>query len=158
MENVDSFNFAATAAQLRMFTNCSFPCETVSYRYFFLFINDYKMSNTFYFVTQLWCELQCFGFYTWLQRNTHENWIFFNIIHYVQVSVNYRTGVHLDWPNMKFHKNRNTMVKDNKEHLLCDNTCLLGEIGGNLGLFLGGSIYMFFDIIMEFLEKKFVTS
>ena len=34
------------------------------------------------------------------------------------------------------------------EFLICDWTCLLGEIGGNLGFFLGGSVLGFVDIII----------
>ena len=34
----------------------------------------------------------------------------------------------------------------------CDNTCMLGEIGGNLGLFLGGSILLGLDIFMEYIS------
>ena len=34
------------------------------------------------------------------------------------------------------------------EFLVCDWTCLLGEIGGNLGFFLGGSVLGFVDLIV----------
>ncbi len=34
------------------------------------------------------------------------------------------------------------------EFLICDWTCLLGEIGGNLGFFLGGSVLGFVDLII----------
>ena len=35
------------------------------------------------------------------------------------------------------------------QYLACDNTCIIGEIGGNLGLFLGGSILLGLDILMD---------
>ncbi len=41
-----------------------------------------------------------------------------------------------------------------REYLLCDWTCLLGEIGGNLGLFLGGSLLGFVDLIIEWGRKR----
>ncbi len=42
-----------------------------------------------------------------------------------------------------------------KEYLVCNWTCLLGEIGGNLGFFLGGSILGFVDImLMRHMIKK----
>ena len=39
-------------------------------------------------------------------------------------------------------------VEHRTEYLSCDKTCILGEVGGNLGFFLGGSILMFFDILI----------
>ena len=41
------------------------------------------------------------------------------------------------------------VVEHKDEYLACDITCIIGEVGGNLGFFLGGSILMFFDIIIE---------
>ena len=38
-----------------------------------------------------------------------------------------------------------------EEYLACDNTCILGQLGGNLGLFLGGSILLGLDILMEYI-------
>jgi hypothetical protein len=32
-----------------------------------------------------------------------------------------------------------------EEYFLCDWTCLIGEIGGNFGFFLGGSILALYD-------------
>ena len=40
-----------------------------------------------------------------------------------------------------------------EEFIVCDWTCLLGEIGGNLGFFLGGSILAFFDLITDYIFK-----
>ena len=40
-----------------------------------------------------------------------------------------------------------------EEFIVCDWTCLLKEIGGNLGFFLGGSILAFFDIVNRSLVK-----
>ena len=36
-----------------------------------------------------------------------------------------------------------------EEYIVCDWTCLLGEIGGNLGFFLGGSILTCLDIVLN---------
>ncbi len=35
------------------------------------------------------------------------------------------------------------------EYLVCDWTCLVGEVGGNLGFFLGGSLLAFIDLIIK---------
>ncbi len=40
------------------------------------------------------------------------------------------------------------------EFLICDWTCLLGEIGGNLGFFLGGSVLGFVDLIIDCWNRK----
>jgi hypothetical protein len=40
------------------------------------------------------------------------------------------------------------------EYEVCDWTCLLGEVGGNLGFFLGGSILAFLDLAIEFGQAK----
>ena len=37
-----------------------------------------------------------------------------------------------------------------KEYQACDTTCILGQIGGNIGLFLGGSILLGLDMLMEY--------
>jgi hypothetical protein len=54
-------------------------------------------------------------------------------------------------------------VDDKEEYLACDQTCIIGEVGGNLGFFLGGSILIFFDILAKqinrlqnFIEDKFM--
>ena len=44
-------------------------------------------------------------------------------------------------------------VAHKKEYLNCDTTCIIGEVGGNLGFFLGGSILIFFDILAEQVKK-----
>ena len=36
-----------------------------------------------------------------------------------------------------------------EEYLACDTTCILGQLGGNIGLFLGGSILLALDILIE---------
>ena len=38
-----------------------------------------------------------------------------------------------------------------EEYFSCDMTCIIGEVGGNLGFFLGGSILMCLDISIEVL-------
>ena len=35
-----------------------------------------------------------------------------------------------------------------EEYFKCDSTCILGELGGNLGFFLGGSILLGLDIVI----------
>ena len=40
-----------------------------------------------------------------------------------------------------------------KEYLNCDTTCIIGEVGGNLGFFLGGSILIFFDILAKQVKR-----
>jgi len=40
-----------------------------------------------------------------------------------------------------------------REYLVCDETCLIGEIGGTLGFFLGGSILAFVDQLFYFIRK-----
>ena len=51
-----------------------------------------------------------------------------------------------------------------EEYLNCDTTCIIGEVGGNLGFFLGGSILIFFDILatqvkrlQNFMDKNFIS-
>ena len=40
-----------------------------------------------------------------------------------------------------------------EEYLACDSTCVIGEIGGNLGFYLGGSLIFCLDIIIEYGSK-----
>ena len=40
-----------------------------------------------------------------------------------------------------------------EEYLACDITCVIAELGGNLGFFLGGSILLALDIIIEYAFK-----
>ena len=47
----------------------------------------------------------------------------------------------------------NFVIEEQKEFLACDKTCLIGEFGGNLGFFLGGSILALFDIIILVVMK-----
>ena len=44
-------------------------------------------------------------------------------------------------------------INNEEEYLACDMTCVIGELGGNLGFFLGGSIWFGFNIIVEYLSK-----
>ena len=44
-------------------------------------------------------------------------------------------------------------VEQKAEYLSCDKTCIIGEVGGNLGFFLGGSILIFFDILMAQIDR-----
>ena len=47
-----------------------------------------------------------------------------------------------------------------EEFFKCDTGCVVGELGGNLGFFLGGSILLILDIfftgIKRLVEKRFV--
>ena len=40
-----------------------------------------------------------------------------------------------------------------EEYLACDLTCVIAELGGNLGFFLGGSILLAVDILIEYTLK-----
>jgi len=42
-----------------------------------------------------------------------------------------------------------TLIEMEEEYLICDRSCLIGEIGGNLGFFLGGSLFTGFDYILK---------
>ena len=48
---------------------------------------------------------------------------------------------------MAFVWYKNFKFQYNEEYIVCDWTCLLGEIGGNFGFFLGGSILALFDVL-----------
>ena len=39
------------------------------------------------------------------------------------------------------------------EYVACGWTCIIGELGGNLGFFLGGSVIMAIDLILEFVRR-----
>lgn len=41
-----------------------------------------------------------------------------------------------------------------QEFVVCNWTCLIGEFGGSLGFFLGGSILAFFDIMFRPVGKR----
>lgn len=43
---------------------------------------------------------------------------------------------------------QNFLFKYEEEYQVCDVTCLIGELGGNLGFFLGGSLLSFFDVFV----------
>ena len=40
------------------------------------------------------------------------------------------------------------MVRVSDEYVVCDASCLIAEVGGNLGFFLGGSILALLDLIV----------
>ena len=44
----------------------------------------------------------------------------------------------------------NFVISSREEHPACDTTCIIGELGGNLGFFLGGSILLGLDILLEY--------
>ena len=39
------------------------------------------------------------------------------------------------------------------EYAACGWTCIIGELGGNLGFFLGGSMIMAIDLILEYFRR-----
>ena len=39
------------------------------------------------------------------------------------------------------------------EYVACGWTCMVGELGGNLGFFLGGSVIVVIDLIIEYARK-----
>ena len=41
------------------------------------------------------------------------------------------------------------MIKNKQEYRQCDSTCIIGQLGGNLGFFLGGSILAGLDLILD---------
>ena len=50
------------------------------------------------------------------------------------------------------------MIVNTKEYRQCDSACIIGQLGGNLGFFLGGSILAGFDFALDgllMLQKKF---
>ena len=47
----------------------------------------------------------------------------------------------------------NFLIEHRAEYLACDTTCIVGELGGNLGYFLGGSLLALFDIIVMYISK-----
>ena len=50
----------------------------------------------------------------------------------------------------------NYQFEHKKEFIVCDWTCLLGEMGGNFGFFLGGSVLLLYDLVSIMLGK-FIT-
>ena len=47
----------------------------------------------------------------------------------------------------------NFLVEHRDESLKCDTTCIVGELGGNLGYFLGGSVLAFLDLMIIHVAK-----
>ena len=43
----------------------------------------------------------------------------------------------------------NALIKYQEEYIGCDGTCLIGEFGGNLGFFLGGSLLFGIDVMLQ---------
>ena len=43
------------------------------------------------------------------------------------------------------------VISHKEEYIGCDSTCILGEIGGYLGFFLGGSVLVGIDIVLRFI-------
>ena len=41
-------------------------------------------------------------------------------------------------------------ITHREEYIACDVTCILGQLGGNIGLFLGGSILLGIDMLIEY--------
>ena len=63
--------------------------------------------------------------------------------------------------NLLFFESIRTRARDfpdfqfthREEYPACDATCIFGELGGNLGLFLGGSILLGLDLLLEYAAK-----
>jgi len=51
-----------------------------------------------------------------------------------------------------------SMISYKEEYLGCDMTCIIGEFGGNLGFFLGGSLLIGLDIILQYFAKALQTA
>ena len=49
----------------------------------------------------------------------------------------------------------NFVVEQREDFFACDTTCVIGELGGNLGFFLGGSILALFDVIVNLCSNIF---
>jgi hypothetical protein len=45
------------------------------------------------------------------------------------------------------------MIVFSKEYYKCDFACIIGQLGGNLGFFLGGSILVAIDFVVECVSK-----
>ena len=43
---------------------------------------------------------------------------------------------------------KNFRFEYSEEYVVCDWTCLVGEVGGNFGFFLGGSVLAVFDLFV----------
>ena len=61
-----------------------------------------------------------------------------------------------EWENWRSGRSLQIAFSDNvieyrEEHLACDLTCILGEFGGNLGFFLGGSLFLALTYILNVL-------
>ena len=55
---------------------------------------------------------------------------------------------------------KNFRQEEQEEILVCDISCAVGEIGGSLGLFLGGSVLMYVDSIIHVggrVVKRFIS-
>ena len=50
-----------------------------------------------------------------------------------------------DWTVYLWFKNY--LFTYEEEYDVCDPTCLIGELGGNLGFFLGGSLLTYYDLL-----------
>ena len=64
------------------------------------------------------------------------------------------------WAITTYGRNRNVLITfpdfafmSYNEYLACGWTCIIGELGGNLGFFLGGSMIMAIDLILEYFRR-----
>lgn len=62
-------------------------------------------------------------------------------------------GNNTDWTVHLWFKN--FLFKYEAEYVVCNWTCLIGEVGGNLGFFLGGSILAFSDLLLRSAQDRF---
>ena len=66
------------------------------------------------------------------------------------------TGIHDSADISAFLWFKNFKFKYEEEYIVCDWTCLIGEIGGNFGFFLGGSILALYDSLFHNTHLKFL--
>ncbi len=118
-----------TPSELQMKTGCPQPCKVATFKWWHikLCILIVDQLNDF--------QLRPKFSYSSLQRHA-----------YMGTDGDSEWVIHLAFDSFAFTYER--------EYLLCDWTCLLGEIGGNLGLFLGGSLLGFVDLIIEWGRKR----
>ncbi len=116
---------------LSQITGCPLPCTSKKYMWVSIFIDCFL-----FVVVQIY----------FLNRPTYS----YNIIgkwHWLKPMEN---GA--DWTVHLWFKN--FLITYEKEYVVCDWSCLIGEIGGNLGFFLGGSILAFTDTLLSFIKQR----
>ena len=49
------------------------------------------------------------------------------------------------------------MIVYGEQYKMCDFACVLGQLGGNLGFFLGGSVLAAIDLVINAMTKVFMS-